>query len=251
MEEKKSKKEKLVEWLKKVRKQATVIAVALLLVIGGIGIAVFTNNNYSKAAEEKKATASEEKSNKAEDKNPEKEKAEEEAEKAVLSVADTAAQTVQTAKTQKEEQTAQTAETQTEEKPQESQASASSNESDSSGASASDSQSSQSNQGSQGSSSTSQPAKPAHTHDWKEQYKQEKVWVEPSYKTVEILRCSACHKKLTGTQSDIDAHVEAHALAGENGGTYGDTEQELISDGYWDTQDVITGYKCSGCGATK
>ena len=134
-------------------------------------------------------------------------------------------------------------------------------------------------------SSNSNNSKPAeHTHNWVAQYKtvnvpekghNEQVLVQaaydeqvPQYQDAERQICSACGADITDLgQAGISAHIEAHALAGENGGYYSKISQVLIGyqtihhDAVYETRYVVdspattkqelTGYKCSGCGKTK
>lgn len=134
-------------------------------------------------------------------------------------------------------------------------------------------------------SSNSNNSKPAeHTHNWVAQYKtvnvpeqghNEQVLVQaaydeqvPQYQDAERQICSDCGADITDLgQAGISAHIEAHALAGENGGYYSKISQVLIGyqtihhDAVYETRYVVdspattkqelTGYKCSSCGKTK
>lgn len=111
-----------------------------------------------------------------------------------------------------------------------------------------------------------EPEKPAHVHNWEQQYKTEKTWVdtswdeevsEPIYETVEKSICNVCGADVTGNTA---AHAKEHALAGEGGGHHSEwvevqtgtnTYTVHHDDGHWEEHQVPAGYKCSGCGATK
>ena len=107
-------------------------------------------------------------------------------------------------------------------------------------------------------------SKPAHQHNWVAQTKTvhhdavtEQQWVVdvPSQQQA-ITVCNQCGAILT-TDTYI-AHDKAHVLAGGNGGwhtEYRYTEEQghyetVVVQQAWDEQ-VVTGYKCSSCGATK
>ncbi len=114
---------------------------------------------------------------------------------------------------------------------------ASSSSSSNSGSSSSSSSSS----GSSSSSASSTPApQPVHTHNWVAQYTTEQT---PIYEEKSVLVCNVC-----GAQGIDREHTKAHALAGEGSGTHREYPQVLVG---YDTQQVLTGYVCSGCGATK
>lgn len=108
------------------------------------------------------------------------------------------------------------------------------------------------NSGSSGGNSGS-----THTHSWVEQTKT--VNHPAEYKTVhhdavteEVIVCLDC-----GAQNPSRDHLYQHVVSGGNGGTTVKTvtiqaaydEQVLVKDAW--TETVVTGYKCSGCGATK
>ena len=107
-------------------------------------------------------------------------------------------------------------------------------------------------------------SKPAHQHNWVAQTKTvhhdavtEQRWVVdvPSQQQA-ITVCNQCGAVLTA--DTYIAHDKAHVLAGGNGGwhtEYRYTEEQghyetIIVQQGWDEQ-VVIGYKCSSCGATK
>ena len=96
---------------------------------------------------------------------------------------------------------------------------------------------------SSGSSSASKPAQaqpsaPAHEHNWVAQTKV----VHHNAVTERVTVCGNC-----GAQTPSSAHMKQHALNGETKGYREETV--TVTPAYDET--IITGYKCSGCGATK
>jgi DNA-directed RNA polymerase subunit RPC12/RpoP len=68
--------------------------------------------------------------------------------------------------------------------------------------------------------------------------------------------CSSCGADLTGT--DASAHVYQHMINGDDkGGWHSEWREEVTGyqtvhhDAVTHTETVITGYRCSTCGATK
>lgn len=131
------------------------------------------------------------------------------------------------------------------------------------------------------SSTSSNASASVHTHDWvaqtktvhhdevghNEQYIVIEAWDEevPIYETVEISVCNNCGEDIT---EDPWGHVKKHMLAYEgNGGYHAEWIEKQVGtnvvhhDAVYDTKWVVdqaaydetvtTGYKCSGCGATK
>ena len=123
------------------------------------------------------------------------------------------------------------------------------------------------------SSNSSSSSKPQHTHTWVAQTKSvyheatghyENKWVqdsaawdEPTYE--ERYVCYKCGKVMT---ADMDPGVHVAECGGSYGvesiqtGTIhheatGHNEQKWVQDSAAWTETVTTGYKCSGCGATK
>lgn len=97
----------------------------------------------------------------------------------------------------------------------------------------------------------------AHTHDWVEQT--QTVHHEAEYEMVHhdavmenIVVCLDCGEENPGRD-----HLKQHVANGENGGTAVKSavvraaydEQVLVKDAWNET--VVTGYRCSGCGAVK
>ena len=259
------------EWMKKVKKQAVITLAALIIVCVTVvaGIMVQTKDSKTQAQEENQVAVVTEKEEEktvtpavdTQDEEPEKAEEEQEAEekdaqKAEKEEAEEPVAEKERAKKQPEKQEAKanketssktTSKVQTTEK--KTSSSSSKKQNSQSSASSSSNTKKPSNNSSGSTASASKPSKPAHTHNWEAQYKKEKGWVDTSYdKVTEIMRCSTCHENVTGHEGE---HVKKHALAGEAaGGTYSDTITEHVEDGHWDSQKVLTGYKCS-CGATK
>lgn len=83
-----------------------------------------------------------------------------------------------------------------------------------------------------------QPSAPAHEHNWVAQTKV----VHHNAVTERVSVCQAC-----GAQTPSSAHMKQHALNGES--TQVKSQTVVVKEAYDET--VTTGYKCSGCGATK
>lgn len=128
----------------------------------------------------------------------------------------------------------------------------------------------------------STPVKPVHTHTWEEVtttvYHEEQghyenvvvkeAWTEkkPVYETQARDICNSCNADLTGT--NIAQHVKEHMINGTDKGGHRTeykkvqvgtetinhpavTERKWVIDKAAWTEKVVTGYKCSDCGATK
>lgn len=113
--------------------------------------------------------------------------------------------------------------------------------------SSSSSQSSGTGSASGGSSSQASQSQPAqqHVHTWETRTRQEKQTIQhpAEYGTTQV--CSAC-----GAIRPSHAHLEQHALNGENSGTYG--KRVLIKEAWTETVDKTVSYQvCTGCGATR
>lgn len=104
---------------------------------------------------------------------------------------------------------------------------------------------------------TTEPSQPSHTHTWVAQTTT--VTHPAEYKTVhhdavtqEVVVCLDC-----GAQNPSRDHFYQHVISGGNGASTVKTvtvqaaydEQVLVKDSW--TETITTGYKCSGCGATK
>lgn len=115
--------------------------------------------------------------------------------------------------------------------------------------------------GGSGSSNNGGGSKPQHTHNWVPQTMV--VHHDAQYQTIHHdavygtrVTCNQCHADLTN--QDVFAHFEESFLNGGSCESYSTVdyqispawdEQVLVSDA-WD-ETVTTGYKCSGCPATK
>ena len=136
------------------------------------------------------------------------------------------------------------------------------------------SSSSNKNNSSNNSSNSSSKNESTHTHDWVAQTKvvhhdevghNEQVLVKEAYdEQVAVVHnfCNTCNIDLTANGISASAHAEQHMLNGENGGHHSGvvynvvhheaqyTTKYVVDTPAYD-ETVITGYKCSKCGATK
>lgn len=118
--------------------------------------------------------------------------------------------------------------------------------------------SSNSNSGSGSSNNSNGESKPSHTHNWVAQTKT--VHHDAQYQTIhhDAIKetraiCNGCNTDIT---SDIDGHFQSNLLNGC--GSYHTTkivieqawDEQVLDKAAWD-ETVTTGYKCSGCGASK
>ena len=237
------------EWIKANKKRSAGIAVAILLIIGaiGIGIAGVNNNVSANPADNNKKVSSEEKdTNKTVTKKPKIEKkTEDETEATDKDVTN-------------ESDTAKTEEKNTMDAQQaDNAAAASSNTNNTVGASSSGSSSSSAGGGSSQESS--------HTHSFTVPvYGTEQRWVvdqaawtetvsEPIYENKLVWYCNTCG-------ADITADPEGHVDATMHGGYRSDyisvqtgTNTYTIDhpeQGHWESYSVVAGYQCS-CGAVQ
>ena len=106
-----------------------------------------------------------------------------------------------------------------------------------------------------GGSSSTEPSKPAHVHNWVEQT--EKKWVVDEQPWIEEIAVGSVFHCKCGldfnSSAAVGEHLESSALAGDLNHSYWvETIYEEIhheEQGHYET--VVTGYKCSSCGATK
>ena len=91
---------------------------------------------------------------------------------------------------------------------------------------------------SSGSSAT--PAEPVHTHSWQAQYTTQQT---PIYETQDVDVCKTCGAR--GIDRD---HGLNHMVNGENFSSYVDEVDVLVG---YNTEQILTGYVCTGCGATR
>lgn len=102
-----------------------------------------------------------------------------------------------------------------------------------------------------------------HTHDWyavktPQTVVDQAAWTETQYRTVEREICSVCGEDLTDGDSQgrsINEHGKAHVFAGEGGGFHSAFRQEAVGTiehpAVTHVEYVVTGYRCSSCGAAK
>ena len=97
----------------------------------------------------------------------------------------------------------------------------------------------------------------AHTHTWEPVYQSTWVqdsaaWDEPAYSTVVKYRCSVCGKLFDSVLDWDDHDADVHGFTGsystkavqvQTGTTHHD------ATGHY--EQVVVGYRCTGCGATK
>lgn len=124
--------------------------------------------------------------------------------------------------------------------------------------------------GSSSGGGSSQPSKPQHQHNWVAQTTQQWVqdsaaWDEPVYETVTTTvyhaKCDGCGASTTGSTYDgavasfIKQHTKSCGMGKAHWWDTTETSQVQTgtihheATGHYET--VTTGYKCSGCGATK
>lgn len=103
-------------------------------------------------------------------------------------------------------------------------------------------------------SPTPQPSKPAHQHTWVDLTENRKVlvqeaWDEDVYEEKCYSICNQCGANIT---NKIDAHWDVHPDGFGYHSEYVDVKTGTIHhDAEYKTETVVTGQKCSGCGATK
>lgn len=247
----KEKTEKIKEWIKKNKKRTIGIAVAVVLLIGALGIGIAGVNGFgSNAAQPDKTVAS------VKDKSANQKKTD----KNTKTKNDTDAA---------EEKVEETKEQDDKDKAADNKESASSkNEQTNTSAGSSNTKAAST---SNSSSSTSTASKPAHTHSYtipiyssKQVYVVDKAaWTEtveePVYETVERSICNGCGADITGNEG---AHMKENMLAGNTacGGYHSEVKQVQTGtdtytinhpeEGHYETESYVSGYKCS-CGATK
>lgn len=262
-----------MKWFKEHKKVATIGLAGiflLVLILIGCGVAFSDSGNGSDQKEQeasvtdtKKETAEEEKSSDAEVKKEDAAK-----EEASEQKKETKEEAKKEEKTEKKDDTKKTSTASATATTKKDEAKTSSNKS------SSNSSTKKTETKSNGSSSSSSSqSKPQHTHTWVAQTKSvyheatghyENKWVEDSAAWDEATYeeryvCYKCGKVMT-TDMDPIAH------SAECGGSYGvesiqtgtihheatgHNEQKWVQDSAAWTQTVTTGYKCSGCGATK
>ena len=262
-----------MKWFKEHKKAATIGLAGiflLVLILIGCGVAFSDLGNGSDQKEQeasvtdtKKETAEEEKSSDAEVKKEDAAKEEVSEEKT-----ETKEEAKKEEKTEKKDDTKKTSTASATATTKKDEAKASSNKS------SSNSSTKKTETKSNGSSSSSSSqSKPQHTHTWVAKTKSvyheatghyENKWVqdsaawdEPTYE--ERYVCYKCGKVMT---ADMDPVVHVAECGGSYGvesiqtGTIhheatGHNEQKWVQDSAAWTETVTTGYKCSGCGATK
>ncbi len=259
----KEKTEKIKEWIKKNKKRTIGIAVAVVLLIGALGIGIAGVNGFgSNAAQPDKTAAS------VKDKSANQKKTGKDAEKNTDAEKDQSKETKNQADKEKAADAEESKESTSSKTEQTTAKSGSSNESagsaDTKSASSNTSNSSASSSNNS-SSSSSNSSKATHTHNYnipvygsKQVYVVDKAaWTEtveePIYSTKEVAICNTC-----GT--DISGHAGAHLDETMHDGYHSEvqtvqtgTDTYTINhpeEGHYETESYVSGYKCS-CGATK
>ena len=111
--------------------------------------------------------------------------------------------------------------------------------------------------GSESDASSGSQSQPTHTHTWEPVYQSTWVqdsaaWDEPAYSTVVKYRCSVCGKLFDSVLDWDDHDADVHGFTGsystkavqvQTGTTHHD------ATGHY--EQVVVGYRCTGCGATK
>ena len=239
-----------MKWFKEHKKAASIGLFLLVLILIGCGVAFSGSGNGSDQKEQeasvtdtKKDTVTEEKSSDTEVKKEEKTEKKDDTKKTGTASA--------TATTKKEEA-----------KPSSSKSSSSS--------------STKKTETKANNSSSSNSSKPQHTHTWVAQTKNvyheatghyENKWVQDSaawdedqYTEKVVCGCGATFDSVEGTygweQHSIDGCNYGYSVLPVKTGTIhheatGHNEQKWVQDSAEWTETVTTGYKCSGCGATK
>lgn len=233
-------------WIKEHKKRSAVIATAIVLILGAAGLGIMGVNNVNANTSADKKISTETVKKDIDETLTKVSDADKKEENETITDEDSTKNS-DTIKTEEKD----TTDIQQSDNQQSDNASVTTSNIDNSGASSSGA-SSESGGNTQTYIPPSEPVQqdpPAHVHSWEQKYKDEKVWIDTSgYVPKPIMRCGICNEDITDNPGK---HLEAHALAGEGvGNAYSDVTQVWESSGYWDTQSVPDGYKCS-CGATK
>ena len=257
-----------MKWFKEHKKAASIGLFLLVLVLIGCGVAFSGPGNGSDQKEQKasvtdtkKETAEEKKSSDAEVKKEDavKEKVSEEKK-------ETKEEAKKEEKTEKKDDTKKTSTASATATTKKDEAKTSSSKSSSSS-------STKKTETKANNSSSSNSSKPQHTHTWVAQTKNvyheatghyENKWVEDSaawdedvYATKVICNCGAVFDSIDAwDQHCIDGCRQGYYVDDVKTGTIhheatGHNEQKWVQDSAAWTETVTTGYKCSGCGATK
>jgi len=260
-----------MKWFKEHKKVATIGLAGiflLVLVLIGCGVAFSGSRNGSDQKEQEASVTDEKKDTVTEEKSSDTEVKKEDAAKEDVSEekTETKEEAKKEEKTEKKDDTKKTGTASATATTKKDEAKASSSKSSSSS-------STKKTETKANNSSSSNSSKPQHTHTWVAQTKNvyheatghyENKWVqdsaawdEPTYE--ERYVCYKCGKVMT---ADMDPVVHVAECGGSYGvesiqtGTIhheatGHNEQKWVQDSAAWTETVTTGYKCSGCGATK
>ena len=257
-----------MKWFKEHKKAASIGLFLLVLVLIGCWSAFSDSGNGSDQKEQEASVTDEKKDTVTEEKSSDTEVKKEDAAKEDVSEekTETKEEAKKEEKTEKKDDTKKTSTASA-------TATTKKEEEKSSSSKSSSSSSTKKTETKANSSNSSSSSKPQHTHTWVAQTKSvyheatghyENKWVqdsaawdEPTYE--ERYVCYKCGKVMT---ADMDPVVHSSECRGSYGvesiqtGTIhheatGHNEQRWVQDSAAWTETVTTGYKCSGCGATK
>ena len=253
-----------MKWFKEHKKVATIGLAGiflLVLVLIGCGVAFSGSRNGSDQKEQEASVTDEKKDTVTEEKSSDTEVKKEDAAKEDVSEekTETKEEAKKEEKTEKKDDTKKTGTASATATTKKDEAKASSSKSSSSS-------STKKTETKANNSSSSNSSKPQHTHTWVAQTKNvyheatghyENKWDEDVYATKVICNCGAvfdsveawlqhtdegCHQGYY--VDDVKTGTVHHEATGHN-------EQKWVQDSAAWTETVTTGYKCSGCGATK
>jgi site-specific DNA-cytosine methylase len=265
-----------MKWFKEHKKVATIGLAGiflLVLILIGCGVAFSDSGNGSDQKEQEASVTDEKKDTVTEEKSSDTEVKKEDAAKEEVSEQkkETKEEAKKEEKTEKKDDTKKTSTASAKATTKKDEAKTSSNKS------SSNSSTKKTETKSNGSSSSSSSqSKPQHTHTWVAQTKSvyheatghyENKWVEDSaawdedqYTEKVVCGCGATFDSVEGTygweQHSIDGCNYGYSVLPVKTGTIhheatGHNEQTWVQDSAAWTETVTTGYKCSGCGATK
>ena len=259
-----------MKWFKEHKKAASIGLFLLVLILIGCGVAFSDSGNGSDQKEQEASVTDEKKDTVKEEKSSDTEVKKEDAAKEEVSEQkkETKEEAKKEEKTEKKDDTKKTSTASATATTKKDEAKASSSKSSSS---SSTKKTETKSNGS--SSSSSSQSKPQHTHTWVAQTKSvyheatghyENKWVQDSaawdedvYATKVICNCGAVFDSVDawGQHTDEGCHqgyyVDDIKIGTVHHEATGHNENKWVQDSAAWTETVITGYKCSGCGATK
>lgn len=111
--------------------------------------------------------------------------------------------------------------------------------------------------GSASDSSSGTQSQPTHTHAWQPVYQSTWVqdsaaWDEPTYSTVTKIRCSACGELFDSVLEWSDHDIAVHNVTSSYSSVPSKVQTGTTHhDATGHYEQVVVGYRCTGCGATK